>query len=191
MVASHQVPAVLLAVSSTSAVVDKSWTMDFRPGDLKVFIEPTTGDPYWYFTYVVVNNTGNERMWAPSIELFDGAGKLMPTGRDVPGTIHDAIQATFTDGAVDDQFEVLGKLPIGEENGKEGLCVWKASNLDSTDLTIFVKGISSELKRSEEVAGQPPVMLRRSMRLDFKVRADERMMGHRKADQTALTWVFR
>lgn len=167
------------------------WTLDFMPGDLKVYIDPTSGNAYWYFTYVVVNRTGRERMWAPTIELFDGKGNLMQTGREVPGEIHEAIKNSFKDGGVQDQFEVLGKLPIGTENGREGLCVWRAGKLDSTDLTIFVRGLSNDFKKEQPTPDAAPVTVRRSLRLDYKVGSDERATGGRAASQTGREWVYR
>ncbi len=190
------IPAALPAITSASASQQAAkgvqlWTLSFMPGELKSYVHPATGNAYWYFTYVVVNNTGSEKMWAPTIELFDGKGNLMPTGREVPSDVHRAIKQSFKDGAVEDQFEVLGKLPIGPENGKEGLCVWKAAKLDSTDLAIFVRGLSNETKRVQETPDAQPSTLRRTMRLDYKVGADERATGSDVIPQTGSEWIFR
>ncbi|MDA0802516.1 MAG: hypothetical protein O2819_01995 [Planctomycetota bacterium] len=167
------------------------WTMDFKPGELRVFIDVATGDAYWYLTYVVENHTGRERMWAPTVDLFDGKGKILPSGREIPIEIHDAIKAKFKDGGVQDQFEVLGTIAIGRENGKEGLCIWKAAELDSTDLTVFVRGLSNDFKKERVSQDEEPVTLRRTLRLDYKVGSDERAGGGITARATDSEWVYR
>ena len=51
--------------------------LTFRPGPLRM-TQAVDGYWYWYFTYEVVNRTGRDTMWAPSLVLYTDRGEIMP-----------------------------------------------------------------------------------------------------------------
>ena len=64
--------------------------VDFSPGAVRMFNTPDGGQ-YWYLVYDVVNMTGQDRTWAPSMTLFTDRGEVLRDGEGVSGRIHRAI----------------------------------------------------------------------------------------------------
>ena len=60
------------------------WTLDIKPGPLRLHVDPIDGKHYHYFTYQVVNSTKADRMFAPTIELFTDKGEILKSGDGVP-----------------------------------------------------------------------------------------------------------
>ena len=51
--------------SPAAVVVAEDWTVDFKPGPLRLYQDPIDDRMYWYFTYRVTNSTGQDRMFSP------------------------------------------------------------------------------------------------------------------------------
>ena len=60
------------------------WTLEFKPGPLRMYVDPIDGKHYHYFTYRVINLTEGDRMFAPTLELFTDKGRLLAVAD--PGT---------------------------------------------------------------------------------------------------------
>ncbi len=145
------------------------WQIEFTPGDLRLYIDPESAESYWYFTYKAVNRTGQDRWWAPKMELLDDHGRLQRSGKDIPVIVVKRIQALIGNPLIEDQYQVLGEIHQGESNAKEGFVVWKGAPLDATELHIFVRGISSEFKRVPDPKGGAEVILHKTMKRDYRV----------------------
>jgi len=148
------------------------WTLDFRPGELRLHIDEQTGRAFWYFTYMVVNRSGADRMWAPRLDLLTDDGRLLTSGRDVPSRVVRELREILGNELVEDQNQILGEILQGIEHAKEGVVVWPAWNLEVTDLTIFVSGLSGESEIVVDPKSGEDVVLRRNHWLRYSLPGD-------------------
>lgn len=171
------------APSSGSSVVGKGvargmdWQLDFRPGALRLYINPADGAKYWYFTYKVVNRTGRDRMWAPRFEFFSDKGEIKVSGKEVPSRVTDAIRELLGNPLLQDQNFVLGEILVGEENAKEGLVVWPAGPADITEFTIFATGVSGKVRKVPDPKTGQPRAERWTLRFNYLVPGDADARG--------------
>ncbi|MSR44105.1 MAG: hypothetical protein EXS15_01940 [Phycisphaerales bacterium] len=168
------------------------WQLDFYPGELRLYIDPQTGKGFWYFTYKVVNRTGLDRWWGPRFEMMDDQGRLRRSGKDISMVTLNRIEALIGNKLVEDQYEVQGEIHQGEEHAKESFVVWNAEPLDATQLHLFVRGMSSELKRVPNPSGGgEPILMYKSMKLDFRVVGDPVAFGSKPVPCEQTQWVLR
>lgn len=123
------------------------WQLDFKPGALRLYIDPQTKTNYWYFTYKVVNRSTAERAWLPRFEFFSDRGEIKVSGQDVPSRVSEDILTLLGNPLLEDQNEILGDLLVGEENAKDGLVVWPAGDADINEMTVFVTGASGRVRK--------------------------------------------
>ena len=166
--------ALMLSVATTSptnasVVQGDDWELDFQPGPLRLYIDPNDGNTYWYFTYTVANRTDRDRMWAPRIEIFTDGGKILRSGRNVPSRVSAQLRKLLGDPLLEDQNRIIGELLVGRENARSGLAVWPAQDLDVTELTLFVAGLSSDaMVIKHPITGQD-VRLQKTLRREYLV----------------------
>jgi hypothetical protein len=161
-------PAGVIRSSSRAS----DWQVDFRPGALRLFVDGTTGEKYWYFTYKVVNRTGVDRLWAPRFEFFSDRGEIKVSGKQVPTKVTDSLLEMLGNPLLQDQNRILGDLLIGEENAKEGLVVWPAGDADITELTIFVTGASGKVRKVPDAKTRELKAERWTLRFNYLVPGD-------------------
>jgi hypothetical protein len=161
-------PAAAFAAAA-AASPSSDWELDFRPGELRHFIDPVDGNAYWYFTYSVVNRTGSERMWAPKFEFYGDRGQLLDAGKGVPTRVTKALLDRAGTEFTQDQYQILGPLLVGEENAKDGLVVFPSRDPEITEITVFVGGVSSKIRREPDPVTGEPRTQRRVLRLEFHV----------------------
>lgn len=128
--------------------VPKRWQLDVDMGPLRVAtIETENGIPgvYYYLTYTVTNNAGEDLLFAPKFELGTDEGEIIRSGEAVPAAATKEILSRLRNPLLEDQIRILGMLLQGEENAKDGLVVWPATDLDIDELTIYAAGFSGEM----------------------------------------------
>ena len=206
---------VLAGVSSSAGAmtVAAGWQLDFKPGPLRLFKDPDSGQSYWYMTYVVTNTTGQDLRWAPSMELFYDDGRIMLAGRGVPGSVTKQLLTMLGNPLLQDQNQILGELLQGKEHAKEGLAVWVAdtntqgsSYYDSfqdgrviwnskvipvTELSFFLTGASSQTEKVRNPITRQEVVLRKTLRRDFVVPGNYRDRGSEPVTVVSDTWIMR
>lgn len=167
------------------------WQLDFQVGDLRLYTDPESGAHYWYLTYKVVNRTGLDRWWGPKFELLDDSGKVRRSGRDVPVIITKRIEALLGNPLLEDQYQVLGEIRQGEANAKEGFLVWPAGDGDTAELSIFIRGMSSELRKvPDPVTGESKVLYK-TVKLDYRVSGDGTQRGSEPVVREQMEWILR
>jgi hypothetical protein len=123
--------------------------LDFTPSELRLWKDPETGNHFWYFTYEVVNNTGKDQRFAPRIELLVDDGRIVRQGDGVPTRVNRDLKEFLGDALLEDQFEILGMVLQGKTHAKSGLVVFRADDLDPTELTVMVQGLSKETEKRQ------------------------------------------
>jgi hypothetical protein len=160
-----------------AAPVSAARDLDFEPTELRLFRDPESGRHYWYFTFEVVNKTGQDQRFAPRIELLTDEGRIVRQGDGVPGRVQKEIKAYLKNPLLEDQFEILGTVLQGEENARTGLVVFAADELHPTELAVFVQGLSRDTKKTENPKTGELVTLRKSTRIDYLVPGDPQPKG--------------
>ena len=159
------------AVASPVASGD-DWELDFQPGPFRLYVDPNDGQTYWYFTYTVANRTDRDRMWAPRLEVFTDGGKILRSGRNVPSRVSRQMRKLLGDPLLEDQNRIIGELLVGRENARSGLAVWPANDLNVTEISLFVAGLSSDYKIVDHPITKEQVRLQRTLRREYLVPGD-------------------
>jgi hypothetical protein len=165
-------PSVREGVATSSSIPALNWQLDFRPGPLRLFVDPVDGTKYWYFTYKVVNRTGRDRMWVPRFEFFTDEGEIKVSGKSVPSRVTDGIATMLGNPLLEDQNAILGDILVGEEHAKEGLVIWPAGTAESNEFSIFVTGVSGKVRKVPDPKTGAPRAERWTLRFNYLVAGD-------------------
>ena len=165
--------------------------LDFTPSELRLWKDPETGNHFWYFTYEVVNNTGKDQRFAPRIELLVDDGRIVRQGDGVPTRVNRDLKEFLGDALLEDQFEILGMVLQGKTHAKSGLVVFRADDLDPTELTVMVQGLSKETEKRQNPKTGETVTLRKTVRIDYLVAGDPRPSGTQTFPAVSRGWIFR
>src|SRR5690606_20899877 len=83
-----------LAAPPEPSIVPRDWQLDItyqhpRP----IAIRDVEGNTrwYWYLTYRVGNNSGQERFFSPEITIATDKGDIVVANDKIPGAVYDAI----------------------------------------------------------------------------------------------------
>jgi len=188
--------AVMAAAGSALAYPKPSttpprWELQFEPGALRVYVDEASEQVYWYFTYMLTNRTGRERTWAPSFTLYTDAGEILAAGRGVPTRVTDDLHELLGNRFLENQNEIIGEIFHGREHAKEGLVIWRADELDVTEVSIFVAGISGETATINNPITGEVVVLRKTLQRDYIVPGDALARGSRPVESVRHRWVMR
>lgn len=176
-----------LATHATVAAKD----LDFTPSELRLWRDPESGKHFWYMTYDVVNNTGEDQRFAPRIELLIDDGRLVRQGEGVSSEITKALKEFLGNELLEDQFEILGTVLQGKEHAKSGLVVFVAEDLDPTELSVMVQGLSRETEKKPHPKTGEMVTLRKNARVDYLVPGDPKPSGTVTYPIVEQRWEFR
>ena len=166
------VTAFSAPVSPTATTAGPDWEIDFKPGAMRLYVDPTDGRYYWYFTYTVTNMGERDLVFAPRIELFLDSGEILRSGRGVPSRVFGQIRQLLGNALLEDQNRIIGDLRVGRENARTGIAVWPAEDQDVTELTLFFGGLSSEQKLVPHPETGKSVRLYRTLRREYVVPGD-------------------
>ena len=79
------------------------------------------------------------------------------------------IRKLLGDPLLEDQNRIIGELLVGRENARSGLAVWPANDLNVTEITLFIAGLSSDAKIVDHPITKEPVRLQRTLRREYLV----------------------
>lgn len=191
-------PLAVLTVASpvatpaaSAAQAKEAKELDFTPSELRLWKDPESGDHFWYFTYEVVNNTGKDQRFAPRIDLLIDDGRIVRQGDGVPTRVNRALKEFLGDALLEDQFEILGTVLQGKTHAKSGLVVFRADDLDPTELAVMVQGLSRETEKRPNPKSGETVTLRKTARIDYLVAGDPRPSGTETHPIVSRQWIFR
>ena len=188
------------------SIVPKRWQLDFRPGPLRLAVMPvetsrtspdgrvtTSLEPrsFLYLTYEVVNNSGEDLLFAPSFELATEEGQVIRSGRGVPTEVVAELLKRLENGFLEDEISVIRTLEQGVENAREGLVVWPADDLKTDELKVFARGFSGETKRVARPDTGEEVTLYKAMMLRYETPGDLAVFGSRPIPRAESRWILR
>lgn len=192
-------PRTVLAAPEPSPVPLR-WQLDVKPGALRLALVEVEGvgpRAFFYMTYDVVNNTGQDLYFAPSFELTTDEGEAIRAGADVPARVARKILEDLKRPLMVDQTDAIGTLRQGPENGRESVVVWPARNLKADRVTIYAQGFSGETKRvrrpdaaPEESKDSAEVTLRKTLMLEHAT-PGEISEERRPLARVSSRWIMR
>lgn len=192
------VPTAQSIAAPEPAAIPSRWEFDIEPGDLRVVtydIEGVGTRTFYYWTYTVTNNTGEDRPLTPAFELFTDDGsraKLARSGRDVPRQVTEKILDRIGNPLLLDEVDVqTGLLLQGPENAREGLVVWPLDRFRVDDVVIFAKGFSGETERIARPDTGERYVLRKSLMLRHQVDGTVDPTSTRPLTRTVERWILR
>lgn len=165
--------------------------LDFTPSELRLWKDPETGNHFWYFTYEVVNNTGKDQRFAPRIELVIDDGRIVRQGDGVPTRVNRSLKEFLGNPLLEDQFEILGMVLQGASHARTGLVVFRADDLNPTELSVMVQGLSRETEKKPNPKTGEMVTLRKTARVDYLVAGDPAPVGTQTHPIVSREWIFR
>jgi hypothetical protein len=153
---------------------------------------------YWYMTYTVTNNTDQERTFLPVFEMLTNDGKVTRSDNNIPKIVFDAIKKREKKPLLEPWTKVGGELLLGEDQAKDGVAIWEEPMPRMGKFTIFVSGLSGEHVEMKDEAGKVmkdkdgnPLILRKTLKLDYHIRGDEVYPGEDDVDPLPVEWVMR
>ena len=166
----------LAAAYPRPARVSSRPQVDFTPGAVRMFNTPD-GQHYWYLIYDVVNTTGQDRTWAPSLTLFTDRGEVLRDSEGVSRRVHHAVMEHIGDPLLESKVAIIGTLRQGLGHARRGMAVWPAARTDVNELRIFVEGISPETAVVEHPVTGEPVTLRKNLYLHYLIPGEAAARG--------------
>jgi hypothetical protein len=197
--------AAFFVSASTPAVAKKypepsiypiKWQLDFKHGVPTRIVVDSIG--YWYLTYTVTNNTGQEQLWAPDFQLMTNDGTMVQSDRNVPGEVFDRIKVMEKNRFLEPANKVAGTLHQGADQAKDGVAIWKEPNPRMGNFKIFAGNLSGEYviltdddgKEMKGPDGQP-VIVRKTLALDYAVYGDEFFPQRHEVHDLGQKWIMR
>jgi hypothetical protein len=191
-----------------------SWELKFEHGTPKRIVVSVPGQApqaYWYMTYRVTNDTGQEQLFLPLFEMLTRDGKIHVSDRGISGRVFDAIKDREGNRFLQRRSKVEGTLRQGEAMAMDSVAIWKQPMDEMGTFTIFVSGLNGEAntykkmpngdlvkldpsKMTEETKGVPKeqlLTLRKTLKLDYQIYGDERVTPNPEAVSKGQSWVMR
>ena len=191
------VPATLASIARAvpdPAPVPRRWEFQLEPGPLRLTTVEVPGKgwrPYWYFTFKVTNNTGEDRFFAPSFEMSLDNGEVMLSGRNVPRQVTETILQRLNNPLLIDEIAIQGTMLQGPENAKEGLVIWPADDLRVDVLRVFAAGFSGETYRYTRPDNGEQVTLRKQLMLPHQLPGEANPQSDDPIKRVGQRWVLR
>ena len=199
-------PVAPAAAAPEPSIVPSRWQLDLRPGDLRLAVmdvETTRRGPggeayttmqptaFLYLTYEVVNNSGEDLLFAPSFQLATEEGEILRSGRNVPTEVVRTLLERLENPFLEDEISVIRTLEQGIENAREGLVVWPAEELKTDEIKIFARGFSGETKRIVRPDTGEEVTLYKELMLRHATPGDLSAYSRRAIPRVESRWILR
>lgn len=175
--------AMQAGLAPEPAPVPTRWQLDIEPGPMRLISvdvpktssaagPASSGGPqmFLYMSYRVINNSGQDVLFAPAFELSNGEGDITRSGRDVPQVVTDKVVAALQNPLVQDQISIIGELMQGKENGRDGVVIWPLLDTNPQSLVVYAAGFSGEtatVDGPEKNGQKQKFVLRKTLMLDF------------------------
>ena len=174
--------------------VPQRWQLRLRPGPLRIMtVRDDSGQskPYAYFTYDVINLTGEEQTLIPSFELATDEGHLLRSGRDVPTEVTQTILERLKNPFLEDERSIRGPIQPGRENAKSGLVIWPLPTTSADEIVIYAEGFSGETASVERPDTGESIVLRKTKMLRHATPGDIRTDSDRPLRRIEDRWIMR
>lgn len=186
--------SVMLGMAPEPDPVPRRWQLDLEPGSLRLASIDVPGvgpRRYFYMTYTVTNNSGQDLLFAPAFDLANGEGDVIRSGREVPLAVTQRLLQEANNPFIQDQIGIIGEFRQGEENAKRGLVIWPAADLRPAEIVVYVGGLSGETATVSTPDGKQRFVLRKTLKLDFQSPGDLTLQGAQDLPLAGKSWIMR
>jgi len=195
----------------TPNTYSSAWSLKFEHSLPKRIVVEIPGQKlsqaFWYMTYTVTNKTDRELSWLPTFEFLTEDGKVIQSdGKDIPAVVYEQIKARERKQFLEPASKVAGTIRLGEAQAKDSVAIWKEPALELGHFSIFVSGLSGEVRQFKKVDGnlvelktgadfkdvkENLVILRKTLQLNFFINGDDVYPGEDEVNENAEVWVMR
>lgn len=180
-----------------------AWEFDFDyRTPRRIVVEGRDGRPqaYYYMVYTVTNDSDEERLFLPVIEMVTDDGRIIEANRDLPNlmSVFNTIKKQVKSLNLAAPQDMFGTLRLGEDQAKSSVAIWREPAAEMGTFHIYVGGLSGETVPLAGIDGKPlqnadgrPIVLRKTRQITLKVRGDEVRPGQDVVDELANDWVMR
>jgi len=102
------------------------------------------------------------------VVLLDEQGRISAAGQGVDSDVTRAILKLLNDPSLEEVSSIMGEIGQGEEAAKTGVVVFPAGP-ESRSLSLMVSGLSTERSSIRDPKTGQPVLLRKTLRIDYRV----------------------
>jgi hypothetical protein len=161
----HFANVAVQAYPEPTAVI-RSWQFDFSANPPQpIAVADASGRTrwYWYVTYKVVNNTGQERMFIPDVTVATDQGQIISAGRNIPAPVFAAIKQRVGNRLLENPTQMVGRLMQGEDYAKESAAIWLDPGTEVGEIRVFFEGLSGETAQITNPLTGKPVLMRKTL----------------------------
>jgi len=148
------------------SAVNPSWQLDFaaqQPQAISVADAAGRIRWYWYVTYKVANNTGQDRMFIPDVTVATDQGEIISAGRNIPPTVFAAIKQRVGNRLLENPTQMVGRLLQGEDYARESAAIWPDFGTKVGEIRVFFEGLSGETAQILNPLTGKPVLMRKTL----------------------------
>jgi hypothetical protein len=189
-------------------LVGENWTLDIslRPPQ-RIVMTNAAGEreAYWYVVYLVTNRTGRARQFMPGATVLTDTGKFIRDG-SFPAVVEE-VRKQYRLSELKSSVAMLGAPPAegeerrpnlkdGEEEAKQGIFVFPAGTERINSFKLFITGLSGqfiirEIPSAREGQETVPVVMRKTMEIEYAVPGDETRLDRVTVHQLKRRWMWR
>ncbi|HRJ50189.1 MAG: hypothetical protein KF787_10930 [Phycisphaeraceae bacterium] len=178
--------------------VPRRWQLDVKLGPLRFasMDVPGTGPrAYFYMTYTVTNTSGADVLLAPAWDLATSDGHIIRSGRNVPASVTRELITRLENPYLQDQIDIIGILMQGEENAKDGLVVWTATDFRLDEISVYGAGFSGEAKPFDvlntQTGEREKILLRKTIMARYQTPGDIERSSSDPFEPYEVRWIMR
>ncbi|MCL2645766.1 MAG: hypothetical protein FWD61_02030 [Phycisphaerales bacterium] len=164
-------PVRRVTAAPEPSLVPTNWELNFKHGPIERLQIGKDGrqKTYWFMRYTVTNNTGKDILFTPDFQLMTDTGQVQDAYKDVPDEIITKIKDLYNNDLLASPNNIVGKLLQGEDNARDGVIVFGDVDTDSRNFKVFISGLSGETTEVKNPQTQKPVILQKTLILEYNV----------------------
>lgn len=138
-----------------------SWEIELRFSDPKRIELRVPGrdkpETFWYMLYTATNVSDTTQWFYPRFQVVTSDLRVVEADVGVDPLVFDAIRERhrLTHRYLVAPAAVIGDLKSGDDNARESVAIWPASELDVNQFSVYVGGLSGETRILRNPAFDP------------------------------------
>jgi hypothetical protein len=125
---------------------------------------------------------------------------MFSAGTKVPAGVFRRVKQREENNLLESSVEVIGRLLEGEDNAKDSVAIWPATDPEIDQLTMFVAGLSGETQIViDSVTGEPmvdpetekPVIVRKTLMLEYALPGNPPQVKDQIIELKNEEWIMR
>ncbi|MBN2447323.1 MAG: hypothetical protein JXO22_11380 [Phycisphaerae bacterium] len=129
-----------------------AWELEFKyehPQRIEIMLPgQATPTVYWYIVYTVTNPGQRTERFFPTFQLVTDDLAVVDTDMGILPVVFDAIKKRHrvTHPHLVNPTEAIGDLMAGDDHARESVAIWRADDLLVNSFTVYVAGLSGEIR---------------------------------------------